>query len=288
MADPTDFLSSDAAVPALRAINDAGGPAAAFSGDTRTDGSVSISGNLIVGQDVALGAGASVGGALTVGGAVDTAGLQVRGGATFERGVNVARGLEVGAGASVAGGLTVAGEIDTNGLRVRGGATFERGVNIARGLDVSAGASFGGSVEVGGDIMLRGADCAEYFAAAEACEPGSVVVIDPHGLALACRHAADTAALGVVAGAGEYKTAIHLDAARTGCRVPVAMFGKVYCKVDASFGAVRPGDLLTTSPTEGHAMRARHDRLEPGTVVGKALATLDGGQGLLPVLVYRQ
>lgn len=43
------------------------------------------------------------------------------------------------------------------------------------------------------------------------------------------------------------------------------------------------GDLLTTSPTAGHAMRAR-DAL-PGTVFGKALESLDVGTGLVRMLV---
>ena len=35
------------------------------------------------------------------------------------------------------------------------------------------------------------------------------------------------------------------------CRFDVALAGRVYCKVDATYGAVAPGDLLTTSPTAG-------------------------------------
>jgi len=64
---------------------------------------------------------------------------------------------------------------------------------------------------------------------------------------------------------------------------PVALSGTVPCKVDAGYGAIVPGDLLTTSPTPGHAMRAG----EPvaGTIVGKALESLDAGAGTIRVLV---
>ena len=55
------------------------------------------------------------------------------------------------------------------------------------------------------------------------------------------------------------------------------------CKVDAGFGAIRPGDLLTTSPTPGHAMRV--DDPQPGTILGKALETLEAGTGEIRVLV---
>ena len=54
------------------------------------------------------------------------------------------------------------------------------------------------------------------------------------------------------------------------------------CKVDAGYGAIRVGDLLTTSPTRGHAMRTSNPL--PGTILGKALEPLDGGTGMIKVL----
>jgi hypothetical protein len=57
----------------------------------------------------------------------------------------------------------------------------------------------------------------------------------------------------------------------------------VLCKVDASYGSIRPGDLLTTSATPGHAMLAYEP--QPGTIVGKALEPLDTGTGVIKVLV---
>jgi hypothetical protein len=53
--------------------------------------------------------------------------------------------------------------------------------------------------------------------------------------------------------------------------------------VDASFGAIAPGDLLVSAPTPGHAMREAAPL--PGTVVGKALEPLAAGQGIIRVLV---
>jgi hypothetical protein len=64
---------------------------------------------------------------------------------------------------------------------------------------------------------------------------------------------------------------------------PVAFSGIVLCKVDAGYGSIQIGDLLTTSPTPGHAMRA--DDPAPGTIVAKALESLDYGTGLIKVLV---
>jgi len=54
-------------------------------------------------------------------------------------------------------------------------------------------------------------------------------------------------------------------------------------KVDASYGAIQPGDLLTASPNPGYAMRAADPK--PGTIVGKALEALDAGTGTIKVLV---
>ena len=65
-------------------------------------------------------------------------------------------------------------------------------------------------------------------------------------------------------------------------------------KVDASYGAIKRGDLLTTSPNPGHAMRAEPvdvggvEIYRPGTIIGKALESLDAGQGLIEVFVALQ
>ena len=76
---------------------------------------------------------------------------------------------------------------------------------------------------------------------------------------------------------------IDSGAADPPVEVPVALSGIALCKVDAGYGAVLPGDLLTTSPTPGHAMRT--DNALPGTVIGKAIEPLDAGVGLIKVLV---
>ena len=64
---------------------------------------------------------------------------------------------------------------------------------------------------------------------------------------------------------------------------PVAMSGIVRCKVDATYAAISVGDLLTTSPTPGHAMKA--EAATPGTILGKALESMDDGTGSIRVLV---
>ena len=72
----------------------------------------------------------------------------------------------------------------------------------------------------------------------------------------------------------EAETALHAE---------VAIAGVVKCKVDATYGAIWPGDLLVTSPISGHAMRTESPL--PGTIVGKALEPLEKGVGTIKVLV---
>ena len=71
-------------------------------------------------------------------------------------------------------------------------------------------------------------------------------------------------------------------------RIPIALSGKVYCKVDAEPSPIQIGDLLTTSETPGHAMKAEDPFKAFGAVLGKALRALGAGQGLIPILVALQ
>jgi hypothetical protein len=56
-------------------------------------------------------------------------------------------------------------------------------------------------------------------------------------------------------------------------------------KVDASFGAIHPGDLLTSSPHAGYAMMVRDKAAAMDAVIGKALGGIDSGTGTIPVMV---
>ena len=99
----------------------------------------------------------------------------------------------------------------------------------------------------------------------------------------------DKRVAGVISGAGEYKPGIVLDKQHgMPNRRPVALLGKVYCKVDAQFGAIEVGDLLTSSPTSGHAMRADDPIRAFGAVIGKALRPLAAGRALIPILIALQ
>jgi hypothetical protein len=150
---------------------------------------------------------------------------------------------------------------------------------------------FEGDVEVTGDIRLLNADCAEDFnvSAVASVEPGTVMVLGEEEVLLPSHQAYDKRVAGVISGAGSYKPGIVLDKQKSQQRrLPVALLGKVFCKVDAQFGAVAVGDLLTTSSTPGHAMRVDDPMKAFGAVIGKALRPLKEGQELIPILIALQ
>ena len=68
--------------------------------------------------------------------------------------------------------------------------------------------------------------------------------------------------------------------------IPLAVVGIVPCKVSTENGPVRVGDLLVTASTPGHAMRDENPQV--GTVLGKALQSLETGTGVIEVLVTLQ
>jgi hypothetical protein len=148
-----------------------------------------------------------------------------------------------------------------------------------------------GTISVGGDVVLEGADCAEEFdlKAAIDLEPGTVVVLDENGTLEASWQGYDRKVAGVISGAGEFRPGMVMDRrGNSQGRAPVALMGKVYCKVDAQYGAVEVGDLLTTSPTSGHAMKAGDPARAFGAVIGKALQRLESGRALVPILIALQ
>lgn len=150
----------------------------------------------------------------------------------------------------------------------------------------------GGDVVLkGGDLILGNADCAEDFDIAEdqSAEPGTVMVMTEEGTLRASSGAYDRKVAGVISGAGQYRPGLILDRPEPSpCRRPIALLGKVFCKVDATEQPVSVGDLLTTADRPGHAMRVDDPARAFGAVLGKALGSLAHGQGLVPVLVALQ
>lgn len=123
-------------------------------------------------------------------------------------------------------------------------------------------------------------------------QAGYVVSIDadnPGELAVSNR-AYDRTVAGVISGAGDVQPGMLMGQQGTDAdgQFPVALTGRVYVWVDAAYGAVAPGDLLTTSNTAGHAMKVTDYDQAQGTILGKAMTSLESGRGLVLVLVTLQ
>ena len=134
-------------------------------------------------------------------------------------------------------------------------------------------------------------DLAEMFEASREIEPGSVVVIDPlhRGKMSPASAAYDRRVAGVVAGANNYRSAITLRAMDgTLGKVPVTLSGTAYCLASSVNGAIKAGDLLTTSAVPGHAMRVTDHEAARGAILGKALEDLKGDKGQILILASLQ
>lgn len=119
-----------------------------------------------------------------------------------------------------------------------------------------------------------------------------MVAIDPAhpGELTLAAQAYDKRVAGCLSGAGGLQPGLVMqqgDLARPSV-FPVALTGRVYCRADASFGAIQPGDLLTTSATPGHLQLLSDPAQAFGAVIGKAMSALEDGLGLVLVLVTLQ
>ena len=119
-------------------------------------------------------------------------------------------------------------------------------------------------------------------------EPGDVLVIDTTGSSPQFSLSTQSNSALV---AGVYSTqpamlaTTHpMDEKLAADEVPIALVGQVQCKASAENGAINIGDLLVSSATPGHAMRAG-DNVKPGTILGKALESLPFGTGKIRVLL---
>jgi len=124
-------------------------------------------------------------------------------------------------------------------------------------------------------------DLASMHLSDQTLQPGDVVVLNVtgDGSVLLSKFAAEPTVFGVVAS----DPGLVLGAEGDGSQVAIATSGVVACKVDASYGAIRPGDLLVTSTNPGHAMRAENPL--QGTILGKAVGALEHGTGTISIIV---
>ena len=143
----------------------------------------------------------------------------------------------------------------------------------------------------GTNVIATYQDVAEWVPAAEEMAPGTVVVVQSGSLNTVSlsRRAYDTSVAGVVSA----QPGVILGVAAPS-KALVATTGRVKVRVDASHGRIDAGDLLVTSDRPGVAMRSEPIDLggaklhRPGTLIGKALEPLAGGEGEILVLLSLQ
>ncbi len=177
------------------------------------------------------------------------------------------------------------------GTYTSGGITITQGGNVGIGTGSQVPTS---RLTVAGSIKLTGgSDLSEPFKfnEPELIGPGMVVAIDPDnpGNLKPARKPYDRCVAGIVSGAGGIRPGLlMMQADALEGDHQVALVGRVYGLCDASYGPIKPGDLLTTSPTPGHAMKVTDYNRAQGAILGKAMTKLEDGKGLVLVLVGLQ
>jgi len=212
-------------------------------------------------------------------------------------------------GDTMSGALTVTGAVTANGalsaINASGNALVAKysgasasttstnncavfqsaAANVARIDNTGKGYFNGGTLTSGADF----AESVEVKGVVADFEAGDVIVIDTTSTR---RFALSTAAESPLF-AGVYATKpgvlarpgdVAGDQSWKSREIPMAMVGIVPCKVCDEGGAISVGDLLVTSSVRGRAMRAPKSPA-PGTIIGKALGSMDAAAGAVEVLL---
>ena len=153
-----------------------------------------------------------------------------------------------------------------------------------------------GDVDYDGTLGTPASDLAEVFEVegiAPEYEPGDVLVISANvdRAVVKCDQPYSSRVVGVYA----TKPGVRLGTPIEGRTVPMGVVGVIPTKVSGENGPIKRGDLLVTSSTPGHAMKADPvvingiEIYPSGTILGKALEPFDRpGTGMIEVLVNTQ
>jgi hypothetical protein len=132
--------------------------------------------------------------------------------------------------------------------------------------------------------QVPSSDIAEYMPVADDVTPGTVLVIGEDGKLRISTSAYDTRVAGIVSTSPGVTLGIK-DYGNHGEQI-IAVAGRVPCNADATHAPIHAGDLLTTADNPGYAMKAMNPQI--GTILGKAMGTLESGTGTIEVLVTLQ
>jgi len=143
-----------------------------------------------------------------------------------------------------------------------------------------------GSVYADGTFSSPAADVAEMLPAVAGLEPADLLAVALDGRLVRSSQPYQASVVGVYSARPGFLGGAE-DGADLSGQVPLAVVGVVPVKATAENGPIRPGDLLVASSTPGHAMAAGPNP-PVGAVIGKALAGLDVGAGIVKMLVTLQ
>jgi len=164
-----------------------------------------------------------------------------------------------------------------------------------------------GDVFAQGSFTGGGADLAERINVSEPVEPGDVVELDPGrpGYYRKARSASSKLIAGVISKEPGFMLGNRSEESQLSVvggqlsvasgqsseplvkeRPLLALLGRVAVKATTENGPISVGDLLTVSASRpGCAMRSNEDSDVEEAIIGKALESLDGREGLIMVLV---
>jgi hypothetical protein len=144
------------------------------------------------------------------------------------------------------------------------------------------------SGEVRSDVGFNtpAADFAEMLPAEAGLEPGDVLVIGEDSKLTRSTTPRQANVAGVYSTKPGFVGGQPVNGEKADA-IPLAVVGIIPVKVSAENGPIRPGNLLTTSSTPGHAMKAGANPAL-GTVIGKALGTHKQGTGVIQMLAILQ
>ncbi|MBS3788992.1 S8 family serine peptidase [Candidatus Bipolaricaulota bacterium] len=127
------------------------------------------------------------------------------------------------------------------------------------------------------------ADLAEKVKVTEPVEPGDVLALDPDNPKQYRKSSKPYSDL--AAGVVSTKPGYTLSEEGSEANVPMALLGTVPVKATTENGPIGLGDLLTTSSKPGYAMVCNEPSKCSGAIVGKALASLEQGEGKIRILL---
>lgn len=158
-------------------------------------------------------------------------------------------------------------------------------------MDATAKLDVNGNIHISGNINAKYQDVAEWVPSTEELLPGTVVTVsasdDNH--VVASSSAYDTAIAGVVSAKPGILLGERFDNSSS-----IATTGRVKVRVDATHVPIHRGDLLVASDSPGMAMKSEPVTVagqtfhRPGTILGKALQSLERGRGEILVLLTLQ